>query len=492
MKYYIILLFAVLAIVLATTIVISRQKKQKAIDADQFLTGRSTARWHQVGFSVLAVVMGSWALFSPAEAAMMNGISAAIGYAVAQGIAIAIFAVLGVKLRNTIPNGSSMTEFVRARFGNGVYYAAMAVSVLYMSAAFVAALTGIGMAASYTWGIPGWLAVFTLTAGIIAIVLYGGMRSSLFSDKVQAIVIIPTLIIVFVAIVSYLGGFSFISQAAAAADSSMMDLGNTFGWEYSLALVLAIGFAGLFDQSYWQRTYAADSDTSVRKGFIMASLCLMPLLFMCGLLGVFAVGAGTIKNQSIAIFELMHQYAPAWLFALLLLLTVCLVVSTCGALVNAISSVISVEIKRHKKNIESKNLIFLTRVIALFVAVVAAIVALFEFSVLYVFLIADLFCAAAGFPIFFGLYKRRLPGWAALVAMLAGIISGAFFFPDPTFATGNLLHAFALAAGVPIVICLIFQRAGQPVDLKALNEKIIIVREEDEAIARDMESSKKS
>jgi Na+/proline symporter len=54
-------------------------------------------------------------------------------------------------------------------------------------------------------------------------------------------------------------------------------------------------------------------------------------------------------------------------------------------------------------------------------------------SVLYLFLMADLVCSAAVFPLFFGLYARRFNGAGALVSMLAGLVAGALFFPRPDF-----------------------------------------------------------
>jgi Na+/proline symporter len=78
------------------------------------------------------------------------------------------------------------------------------------------------------------------------------------------------------------------------------------------------------------------------------------------------------------------------------------------------------------------------------------------YSVLYLFLLADLLCAAAAFPVFFGLYSRRYDATAALASILAGLAAGAALFPGPSLQTGHLLGSFVLAFTVPILVSLIF------------------------------------
>lgn len=482
----IVLLITILFFAGITILYIRKKNKEKKATADQFLTARGSTGVWQISLSVIAVVMGSWALFGPAEAATMGGITACIGYAVAQGVAVMLFAIIGVKLRRSLPDGSSMTEYVLARYGKPVYIITLLASLFYMAMALTAELGGIAAAVLAVWGIPVWITVIALLVGVVTYVIYGGIRASLFADTLQSIIIIPTLLLAFFVTVAILGGFGNITQATNQIDPQMLNMGNAFGWEYSLSLVIAICAANLFDQAFWQRTYACKDNKTVRKGFLSAGIIIIPLILICGLFGIMAVATSTVTNPSIALFELIMATAPSWLITVILVLALALVMSTAGACINAISSLLSCEVKRMKPKMSSKSLIRNARIIAIIVAIIGAYVATMQYSVLYLFLVADLICAAAVFPVFFGLYAKRLSGWTATVSIIIGIVVGALLFPDPTYATGNLLYSFSLAIGVPIVICLILHRVGKPTDMDKLNEKIVIIKEQEEEIKKEL------
>lgn len=74
------------------------------------------------------------------------------------------------------------------------------------------------------------------------------------------------------------------------------------------------------------------------------------------------------------------------------------------------------------------------------------------YSVLYLFLLADLFCSAAAFPVFFGLFNRRYDGRTAILSTIGGLIAGLAVFPWPGEKPVYLLESFLLAALAPAVI----------------------------------------
>lgn len=77
---------------------------------------------------------------------------------------------------------------------------------------------------------------------------------------------------------------------------------------------------------------------------------------------------------------------------------------------------------------------------------------------LYLFLLADLLCSAAAFPVFYGLYSRRISGTQATLSTLAGLAAGLYLFPTPTGPLDYLLESFLVAAFVPAVLCLLLER----------------------------------
>ena len=91
--------------------------------------------------------------------------------------------------------------------------------------------------------------------------------------------------------------------------------------------------------------------------------------------------------------------------------------------------------------VSRSTLMLQARAVTAMLSVPAIIVASQGFSVLYVFLVADLLGAAIAVPMLVGLYSTRMPGWAVLLAGGAGIIVGALFYPRPDLVSPMILTA---------------------------------------------------
>ena len=61
------------------------------------------------------------------------------------------------------------------------------------------------------------------------------------------------------------------------------------------------------------------------------------------------------------------------------------------------------------------------------------------FSVLYLFLLADLLCCAFVFTVFYSFYNKQLNERTAYTAIIIGLIGGFFLFPTPDFSKSLLV-----------------------------------------------------
>ena len=65
------------------------------------------------------------------------------------------------------------------------------------------------------------------------------------------------------------------------------------------------------------------------------------------------------------------------------------------------------------------------------------------FSILYLFLLADLFCCAAVITIFYGFFNKKINSQMSYLSILSALILGILFFPSMDFQSsilvGNLL-----------------------------------------------------
>jgi len=101
---------------------------------------------------------------------------------------------------------------------------------------------------------------------------------------------------------------------------------------------------------------------------------------------------------------------------MLIPLGLALVMSSADTTLNALSSIVAVDIGRLLPHADTTTLLRLARWLSVFVAIPVTQIAAQGYSVLYLFLLADLLCAAATFPVFYGLFSARhlggLERWA--------------------------------------------------------------------------------
>jgi Na+/proline symporter len=219
-----------------------------------------------------------------------------------------------------------------------------------------------------------------------------------------------------------------------------------------LALVIGIGAASLFNQGTWQRVYAAERPAALRTGFLTVSAAMAVTVAGTGLLGLAAVGAGAASPPSTALFNVLLDRAPAGVGLGLVLLGLTLVMSSADTVLNALAGLVAVDLRQLRPQLPAATLLRVARWTTAALAVPVFVVAAQGLSVLYLFLVADLVCAAAVVPVFGGLLSDRLSTRAALSGLTAGLVAGGLLFPPPGPATPALLPAFAAALLVPAVV----------------------------------------
>lgn len=436
---------------------------------EDYLTARGSLRARTLAWTLFASGMGGWILFSPAESATWGGVAALVGYGLGAAAPLVAFIPLGLRMRQLIPQGHSLTEYVYHRYGRLMYGLVLLIMLFYMAIYLTAELTGLALAVRLVSGVPLWLSAAVVLGTTLAYTAYGGLPASVRTDVVQTGLILPLFVLLVAGGIALLGGagsFSVLQEKAP----HLLSLGYTTGWETGVALVVAILAANLFHQGYWQRVYAARDADELRGGFLAAAALSAPVVFLVGTFGLLAVALGRAQPASTALFGALLPAAPASLVVALLALAVALAASTTDTLLNGITSAFTVDLHRIWPHIPASTLLRWARWGTVGLALPVFVVAAQGYSVLYLFLIADLVCAAAVVPTFLGLYQPRLSGKAAFLATVLGIAAGFAFFPDPSFRGGRLSMAFLVALGVSSGVSLAAASWGSPFDLARLRE----------------------
>ncbi len=264
----------------------------------------------------------------------------------------------------------------------------------------------------------------------------------------------------------------------AAIPPVLLDWGHIPGWQFAATLVIAITAANVFHQGFWQRVYACKNERVLWRSFGSAALVIVPLIAIAGVLGFVAVSLGVTEGaESVAVFALVKAVFPRWGILLVLVLGLALVMSSLDTLLTGISSLLTTELDRW--GVARPRLMGLSRWLIVAVSIPTIIIAAQGYSVLYLFLLADLVCAGAMVPVFAGLYSARLTGTGAMIASLVGIAVGALFFPLPNFSPwlaipggGNFLVSFGSAVVVSAILTAIAHASKSRFDFAILRDRV--------------------
>jgi Na+/proline symporter len=436
------------------------QASRRAISLEDFMVSRNRVGSGMALATIVASAMGAWILFSPSEVGATSGIAGIVGYCIGQATPAAIFAAVGVRIRHLMPEGHSLNEYVLHRFGNAMYLLTLGIIVFYMFVYVAAELTAIAKAVQIMADVPLWTTALLVMVAVFAYTIVGGLEATIFTDAIQFAVIVPLLLLSFGIAVVALGGWGSAIAPIQQSTPQLLSLSNGPGIKFGATLVIAVIAAEMFNQGNWQRIYACRNSQVVRRSFLGSFWIILPLLLVSGLLGILAAGLGFTDDR--AFFSLVQALGlPGWVSLTVLVLALALVMSSLDTLLNGIASLFTIDMMRLFPQMRSGRILQLSRGLIVAFGVPAVLIASQGYNVLYLFLLADLVCAGAIFPVLFGLYSRRLTGPMALWSSLIGIGVGALFFPRPDFSpwnglpfAGDLLVSFAAPIVVSVAVSL--------------------------------------
>ncbi len=445
---------------------------------EDYITARNSMGLHVATATFIATVMGSWILFSPAEAGVLWGFPAVLGYGVGSAIPLAIYYFIGPRVRRLAPQGHSVTELSLARYGQSMYALVLFVTLFYMFIFLAAELTAISLAFNLLTGIPFYVPALIVGLATVAYTVYGGIRASVLTDSLQTLVILPIMVVAFLGAVLALGGPEVIYGRLVTTVPELLRLDHLPGIYFAIFVAIAITGANIFNQAYWQRFYTSRNERVLRRGLAVAGLAVIPMVVLAGLFGIIAAGYGLADTPSVAFFSLVVAAFPEWLVLVLFVLVLALIMSTMDSLLNGVASIFAADLPRIGPPMSSRGLLTVARVVTIGLALAAIAIASFGFSVLLLFLVADLVCSAAAFPTLYGFYSGRLGGRAAAVAGIAGIVVGLPLFVLGLYASGAevatfFLLSFGSALGVSALLTLLFSSFGERYDLARLGEDVV-------------------
>jgi Na+/proline symporter len=254
-------------------------------------------------------------------------------------------------------------------------------------------------------------------------------------------IVIGLLLIILISIISSSSGdnfsFNFIKEKNPQLLSSFYIPNYTAG----LTFFIAVAATNLFHQGNWQRVYAAKNYKTLKLALIFSFLIIVPIVFLMGFIGMVSFSIDPSIRADLGFFNLLLNNQIEFISFIIIVLGLALTISTVDTLVNAISSLFIVDGKATFNLDKKTDYLKISKYFIIFLSFIAFSIASKGFDILYLFLLADLFCCAFVLTVFFSFYNK-VNEKTAYLSILIGLIGGFLMFPFPDFSKSLLVGVF--------------------------------------------------
>ena len=424
------LLFAVLGIY--------HSKKFQGIN--NYLTANRNIKLFSLTTSLVASALGAWILFGPVAAATWGGIGAVIGYALGTAFPMIFLIYLGKKIRSDFPKGSSLIEYIRKKFGKSLFKLILLMTIFYMFIFLCAEVTAVSVLINYLSGTELWITALIVLISTLTYTLYGGLRVSIFTDNIQMIVI-GILLLILISIISSSNGSNFSFELIENKNPQLLSSSYIPSYTAGLTFFIAVAATNLFHQGNWQRVYAAKNYQTLKSSLIISFFIIIPIVCLMGFIGMVSFSIDSSARPDLGFFTLLLKDQTELLSLMIIVLGLSLTISTVDTLVNAISSLFVVNGKVTFKLNKKSDYLKISKYFIIILSIIAFGIASKGFDILYLFLLADLFCCAFVITVFYSFYKK-IDEKTAYISIVIGLVAGFLMFPFPDFSKSLLVGVF--------------------------------------------------
>ena len=402
-----------------------------------YLTANRNIELFSLTTSLVASALGAWILFGPVAAATWGGIGAVIGYALGTAFPMIFLIYFGRKIRSEFPKGSSLIEFMRKKFGKSLFKLILLMTIFYMFIFLCAEVTAVAVLINYLSGTDLWITALIVLLATLTYTLYGGLRASIFTDNIQMIVI-GFLLLILILIISSSTGDNFSFALIKEKNPQLLSSSYIPSYTAGLTFFIAVAATNLFHQGNWQRVYAAKNYNTLKSALIISFFVIVPIVFLMGFIGMVSFSIDPSARADLGFFTLLLKEQTEMLSLIIVILGLALTISTVDTLVNAISSLFVVDGKATFNLDKKTDYLKISKYFIVFLSLIAFGVASKGFDILYLFLLADLFCCAFVITVFYSFYNK-VNEKTAYVSIIIGLIGGSLMFPYPDFSKSLLV-----------------------------------------------------
>ncbi|MBD3223697.1 MAG: hypothetical protein GF313_03145 [Caldithrix sp.] len=440
---------------------------RRKITNERFLVAGRKVSWPRGAFSIAVSWIWAPAIFIVSLQAYTQGIAGAFWFIVPNILCFFIFAPLAIRLRQLMPEGYTLPEFILKRYNNDkkTHLAFLVIFFGYQLGAIIINCLAGGTLLHILTGMNFSLAVLSLSLIALIYSLISGLEASILTDIIQMLMILIVAFILVPWVVIKAGGISVITNGFGGVTGEFGNIFNLWiAYSFGIATTLGLISGPIGDQMFFQRGFA------VKYRHIVKTFVVGGLLFGLVPITLSALGFVAASPQFASLINVsdpqmvgplvIGYFLPKSALILFVFMAFAGLSSTLDSAYCAISSLGTVDIykKYINKHADDKKLLSVSRKIMLAMALLGTGIALLQPQLLWVFLIYGALASAGFFPIVLSLYWKKLNKqgafWAITLSLLVGL-------PMSIYAnvTGNvnlIVLSAVLSIGIGLIICLTF------------------------------------
>lgn len=419
----------IVALYLAVMLYIGyRASKRIRANEDFTLAGRRLGPVLLAG-TLAATEAGGGSSMGVAEKAYGNWGLSAGWYVLTMTITFFLLAILAPRLRKAAV--ATVPEYFRRRYGEPSGILTAVIMILPLVGLTAIQIIASSVIVSVMTGLPYTICVLVVVVVVTAYSVMGGLWSVTLTDAVQCFLIVTGLLAAVPFALHYGGGWSNIVHHIPQEKLSLTE-GMGGGTIISLIIIYVTSFA--VGQEAVQRYYAARDGRAAALGSLYAGTVYLLFAFVPALLGVIAysmVQSGLIDGAVIAeqgekyvLPILALEVMPSWLVGVVFAALISATMSSADSDLLAAGSIFANDIYRKliRQEASDPELLKVTRLTMIFVAILAMTIALAHSESLITILMFSFTLRAGGafFPYVIGHYWKKASLAGALASLAAG------------------------------------------------------------------------
>jgi sodium/proline symporter len=360
-------------------------------------------------------------------------------------------------------NALTLPDYLSAKFpryGSFIRVVGALIIISFFTFNLGAQFGGAGATLEQTMGITPLTGILILAAVVILYACLGGFLSVVWTDAIQAILMVVTLVVLPIVALFKIGSMDLsisasLVQAGNGADSWTGGVtGFAIGMLLYSNLSWALGYLG--GQPHMSARFMAikdEKDVKTGRNFaILWGVLAYTGAFLIGITGITLYGNGKVDNVEMILPIMLTDLLPVWMVGILLAGILAAIMSTASSQLLVVTSSVSEDIL-HKTlglKLTEKQLVLISRITMTVVGVVGLAIGLMSKSLIYVVVgwtwagVGNSFGAA----ILLTFFWKRVSGAGVVAALLTGFIGTIIWISTP-------LEGIVTSRGATLVLALL-------------------------------------